>query len=185
MLAAGCDTGDGTTLAPPDGTPVDVTVGEFDPDDATLAAGGLAVVSPEFDDGEPLPARYSRRDGQEDTPPLRWAGVPPEAEELAVVMVDADADGFVHWVLTGLEPTLPGLDSAEPPPGAVAALNDYGTAGYGGPAPPEGDPPHRYVITLHALDRRLGLEADLPPREAIAAVEAASIASAEITATYG
>ncbi len=35
--------------------------------------------------------------------------------------------------------------------GSVQGRNDFGTAGYGGPCPPPGDKPHRYVFTLYAL----------------------------------
>jgi phosphatidylethanolamine-binding protein (PEBP) family uncharacterized protein len=34
---------------------------------------------------------------------------------------------------------------------------DYGTAGYGGPCPPEGDHPHRYLFTVFVVG-----EASLP-----------------------
>jgi hypothetical protein len=36
------------------------------------------------------------------------------------------------------------------PRGAVEGRTDYGSAGYGGPAPPPGKP-HRYIFTLYAL----------------------------------
>jgi Raf kinase inhibitor-like YbhB/YbcL family protein len=38
------------------------------------------------------------------------------------------------------------------PRGARQARNDFGAPGYGGPCPPVGDKPHRYVFTLYALD---------------------------------
>lgn len=29
---------------------------------------------------------------------------------------------------------------------------DFAASGYGGPCPPQGDHPHRYLFTIHALD---------------------------------
>ena len=40
---------------------------------------------------------------------------------------------------------------------------DFGKPGYGGPCPPEGDHPHRYVFTVHALGvDALPVEVDTP-----------------------
>ena len=38
---------------------------------------------------------------------------------------------------------------------------DFGKPGYGGPCPPEGDHPHRYIFTVFAVNQeRLPVEAD-------------------------
>jgi hypothetical protein len=38
---------------------------------------------------------------------------------------------------------------------------DFGKPGYGGPCPPEGDHPHRYLFTVHAVSvDALPVEAD-------------------------
>jgi hypothetical protein len=38
------------------------------------------------------------------------------------------------------------------PKGAIQSVTDFGAPGYGGPCPPRGDRPHRYVFSVHALE---------------------------------
>ena len=38
------------------------------------------------------------------------------------------------------------------PAGSVQTLTDYGESHWGGPCPPAGDAPHRYIFTVYALD---------------------------------
>ncbi|MFQ5830026.1 MAG: YbhB/YbcL family Raf kinase inhibitor-like protein [Candidatus Methylomirabilia bacterium] len=35
--------------------------------------------------------------------------------------------------------------------GALQVRTDFGKPGYGGPCPPQGDHPHRYLFTIHAV----------------------------------
>jgi Raf kinase inhibitor-like YbhB/YbcL family protein len=42
--------------------------------------------------------------------------------------------------------------SGKLPTGALQVRADFGAPGYGGPCPPEGDHPHRYIFTLHAVN---------------------------------
>ncbi|MFD8478206.1 YbhB/YbcL family Raf kinase inhibitor-like protein [Kitasatospora sp. NPDC059673] len=50
------------------------------------------------------------------------------------------------------------------PPGAVSGAEDAGPPGYLGPCPPARDRPHRYRISVHALDTpSLALPAATPP----------------------
>jgi Raf kinase inhibitor-like YbhB/YbcL family protein len=51
----------------------------------------------------------------------------------------------------------------ELPEGAFHVRNDYGEKAWGGAAPPEGDPPHRYVFAVHALDSMLEINEDVSP----------------------
>ena len=37
------------------------------------------------------------------------------------------------------------------PEGALQTRTDFGAPGYGGPCPPQGDHPHRYLFTVFAV----------------------------------
>jgi Raf kinase inhibitor-like YbhB/YbcL family protein len=105
--------------------------------------------------------------GQNVSPALEWRNVPAGTKSLALQVYDPDAptgSGFWHWALYNIPPAttaLPqgaGNDAARLPPGAFGGNTDFmdtGTTGvngnYGGPCPPQGDKPHRYIFTLYAL----------------------------------
>ena len=47
------------------------------------------------------------------------------------------------------------------PASALQTRTDFGAPGYGGPCPPEGDHPHRYLFTVFAVKtERLNVNAD-------------------------
>jgi Raf kinase inhibitor-like YbhB/YbcL family protein len=108
------------------------------------------VSSPAFPAGGAIPRQYTC-DGRDISPPLRWTNVPGSAQQLSVVMRDADAPGgnFVHWRLTGIAPATRAIPTGVTAPGAKAGRNDFGTVGYRGPCPPRGVA-HHYVITVEA-----------------------------------
>ena len=78
-----------------------------------------------------------------------------------MTMYDPDAptgSGWWHWIVYNIPGNVSGLvagagDGAKKllPPGAMQGNTDFGTPGYGGPCPPVGDKPHRYVFTVYAL----------------------------------
>jgi Raf kinase inhibitor-like YbhB/YbcL family protein len=112
----------------------------------------MQLTSPSFADGAQIPDRFTR-DGEDIHPPLEWTGVPAGTKSFAIVCEDIDAPSgtFVHWVLVLSDPTMQGLAEGAVVPGSMEGRNDFGEIGYGGPQPPEGDPPHRYVFSLLAL----------------------------------
>lgn len=146
------------------------------------APNAIEVVSPAISPGAPIPQRYTC-EGDDVSPPLEWSAV-DGAEGYAVTMIDPDARGFVHWVLYGLPGSVTALGEGETPGGARTGRNDFGRRGYGGPCPPPGRGPHRYVITVYAQRA-----AALPPagadlRALLAAIDDAVIAKGELSGTY-
>jgi Raf kinase inhibitor-like YbhB/YbcL family protein len=86
-------------------------------------------------------------------------------------MIDRDSPGgqFVHWTQWGHGTT---------------GTNSFGKPGYSGPCPPKGDKPHRYVVTVYALGRRLGLPQGASADKVLAAVHKDALASGSVTGTY-
>jgi Raf kinase inhibitor-like YbhB/YbcL family protein len=79
-----------------------------------------------------------------------------------------------------------GNAGGKPPFGAVQGRTDFGSAGYGGPCPPAGDKPHRYVFTVFALKtEKIDVAADSSPAMVGFMVNANQLAKASFTALYG
>jgi hypothetical protein len=187
VAAVACSSSDGRTLPPPD--PHRTTVTADTPVVAQPSDGGdsaavevFALYSAAFVDSAPIPDRFSCEGAP--SPPLDWVAAPPSAE-LALVVRDQDADGFVHWVVAGIDPLVQGVGEDGVPVGAFEATNDGGTIGWFGPCPPPGEAPHTYVFTLHALPEPLVLDPTLPGREAAQLVEGTSFETATLTGIYG
>jgi len=77
-------------------------------------------------------------------------------------MYDPDAptgSGWWHWLIFNIPANVHELKrgAGDPkknlaPKNSIQSVTDFGTPGYGGPCPPVGDKPHRYIITVYALD---------------------------------
>ncbi len=142
-----------------------------------VEAGGEAVafelISPAFESGEEMPARFTcRAAAAAVSPPLQWTGA-PEAAELAIVAL-ADRDQPL-WVVSGIDPTTTGFEEGGLPESAV-------TNGWTPPCP-EAGAAVRVSFTLHTLEEPLEVAPGTPDGEARLAVEASSIGSASLDAT--
>jgi Raf kinase inhibitor-like YbhB/YbcL family protein len=148
------------------------------------AGAKLRLESPAFQQGADIPTKFSC-DGADVSPALSWGGVPPGTRELALVMEDRDADGFVHWTVLGIPPRITHVRKGRIPTGAVETENSFGDRGWGGPCPPEDDEPHRYVFAIYALKRGLGLGRDASPDEVRGGLADAGLARGTLTGRFG
>ena len=71
-----------------------------------------------FPAGGRIPTRFTCR-GAGDRPALRFGGVPSGAAELALLVIDPDAGGFVHWTVYGMAPGTRGIAATGLPAGGA------------------------------------------------------------------
>lgn len=159
----------------------------------------FTLASPDFADGATIGNAQVFNSwgfkGDNLSPALAWSGAPSGTKSFALMVHDPDAptgSGWWHWVVYNIPAgatSLPG-GAGDPakmlmPAGAIQGRTDYGTVGYGGPAPPPG-PAHHYHFRLYALKvERLEV-----PAEASAAligfnVRANALGEALLTGRYG
>lgn len=164
------------------------TKGEFTLSSTDVAAGAT-IKSPQVFNGMGCT-------GNNTSPSLSWKGAPATAKSFALTVYDPDAptgSGWWHWVVYNIPASAKGLaaGAGDPkksllPAGAAQGNTDFGAPGYGGPCPPVGDKPHRYIFTLYALDTD---KLDIPPSATAAYVgfniHAHTVGKATFTAKYG
>lgn len=152
----------------------------------------LELRSQGFEHGGEIPRDYTC-EGENQSPPLIWAGEPDGTRSLVLLVDDPDAPDpaaptriWVHWVLYNIPAhvtCLPrGVTDDELPAGTLQGRNDWGKPGYGGPCPPVGT--HRYFHRLFALDTvlpDLGHPTSAGLRQAM---EGHVLAVAELVGTY-
>src|SRR6185295_10143171 len=129
---------------------------------ATPPASGFQIASTDVKNGTFAPTQIANTfgcSGGNVSPDVSWKGAPAGAKSFVLTVYDPDAptgSGFWHWVVMNIPAGTNGIPNgasktAKMPKGAVEIRTDYGTPGYGGPCPPPGDKPHRYIFTIYAL----------------------------------
>jgi Raf kinase inhibitor-like YbhB/YbcL family protein len=149
----------------------------------------LKLTSTAFENGQPIPARYTG-EGADMSPPLQRSGAPQGTKSLALICDDPDAPAgtWVHWVLWNLPAATKQLDehvakTATLPNGACQGSNDFPGIGYDGPMPPPGKP-HRYFFKLYALDTTLSLKAGATKQDLLDAMKGHIVAEGQLMGTY-
>jgi Raf kinase inhibitor-like YbhB/YbcL family protein len=159
----------------------------------------FTVISDDITDGQPLSEKHVYNSfgmsGENISPQLSWSGFPAETKSFAVTCYDPDAptgSGFWHWLVIDIPAAVTSLPGGAGsgtdalPDGAFHVRNDYGTKDFGGAAPPKGDPPHRYIFAVHAVDtEKLGINSDVSPAVAGFNLRFHTIARGLLIPVYG
>jgi Raf kinase inhibitor-like YbhB/YbcL family protein len=134
--------------------------------------------------------------GQNISPALMWTSPPAGTMSYAITVYDPDAptgSGWWHWMVYDIPATTTSIpagagNAGKPglPAGALQGMTDFGAKGWGGPCPPAGDKPHRYVFTVFALKVP---KLDVPATATSALIgfnlNAMALGKASFTAKYG
>jgi len=130
---------------------------------------------------------YGQCGGRNRAPRLAWSGAPAGTTSFALAMIDETVkpQGFLHWYVLGLPADANEFSGDRANIRARVAGNDFGDEGYGGPCPPKGAGPHKYVITVWALgstapDIKRNMRADALAR----ALDKVALDKASLAATY-
>jgi len=114
------------------------------------------VWSTGFDDGGDIPFRHSK-EGDNVAPAIEWAEPPSGTRSFALLCEDPDAPSgmFTHWMIWDIPGDAAGIPEGFVPGSVgITGENDFGEEGFGGPLPPKGHGPHRYIFRVFALDMK-------------------------------
>lgn len=166
---------------------------------AKASAHGLTLHGPVATSGDRLPHAQVNDafgcTGGNRSPALKWVRIPKGTRSLALTVFDQDAptgSGWWHWVVydipAGTDALAGGAGTevaTDLPHGSKQARNDFGQRAYGGACPPKGDKPHRYVVTLYALDvPTLNAPEDASPAMIGYLIHQHRLAQSSVTAVY-
>lgn len=138
-------------------------------------AGGFILRSNNIIEGSTISAKHVYNGfgcaGKNLSPHLSWKDAPQGTRSFALTVYDPDAptgSGWWHWLLINIPANYDSLpqnfgerNQFNLSDGINQVRNDFGAFNFGGPCPPKGDKPHRYIFTIHALKvEQLSLAAD-------------------------
>ena len=159
----------------------------------------FTLKSSSITEGQTLPKDFVHHamgaGGNNESPDLSWEGAPEGTKSFALTMYDPDAptgSGWWHWVVYDIPAGAKGLARGAGaaggkalPAGAKLGNTDFGTAEYGGAAPPPGHGPHRYIFTLYALKtEKLDVPAGCTAAYVGFNIHFAKLGEAKLTAKY-
>ena len=141
-----------------------------------------------FCESEQIPGRFTC-EGDNINPLLSIDGVPDGARSLVLIMDDPDAtrgETWDHWVVWNIPPETREIPEGWSAPADIKqGTTSFGDQKYGGPCPPPGVKPHRYVFKLYALDTVLDIPVESTKKDVEKAMAGKVIAEARTIGLFG
>jgi Raf kinase inhibitor-like YbhB/YbcL family protein len=158
----------------------------------TVFAADFSVRSSEIKADTPMSAKQEFNgfgcSGANLSPQLQWQNAPVGTKSFAITVFDPDAptgSGWWHWNVINIPASTTSVAAGSVPKGALETRTDYGSAGFGGACPPAGDPAHRYIHTIWALDiEQLPLDAQASGALVGYMLNQHKLGTAQLIATY-
>ncbi len=146
----------------------------------------ITITSDAFENNGQIPKKHGYKNDNH-SPQLSFTGIPSDAKSLALIMDDPDAmkpagKVWSHWIVWNILPDTTQIKENSAPNCSIQGVTDFGTTGYGGPAPP--DKEHTYIFTLYALDAILDLPVTTTKKQLEDAIKPHILASAQLCGKY-
>jgi len=142
---------------------------------------GMALSSPDFEDGGVIPDKYTQAVPMPVSPRLVFGNVPAGTMSFALIMHDPDnalnkgTDDVLHWMVINIPGTARSLRQGMPLdaklPDGTMQLKGIRSVGYMGPGNGAINPYHHYTLELYALDSTLALGPDASRADVMTAMQ--------------
>ncbi|MBI5051303.1 YbhB/YbcL family Raf kinase inhibitor-like protein [Candidatus Micrarchaeota archaeon] len=141
----------------------------------------MAIKTTSFLAGGNIPMKYTC-DGQNVNPQIAFENTPRETKTFGLLVEDIDSgQKFTHLVVWNIPNKTKEIKVGEID--GLQGKNSFGTLGYSGPCPPEGEQ-HTYKFKAYALDTELALPEGSTKEEFQKTIGGHVLAEAEITGEY-
>jgi Raf kinase inhibitor-like YbhB/YbcL family protein len=155
---------------------------------------GMALSSPDFQDGGIIPDKFTQADPMPVSPRLEWTNVPPNTESFVLIMHDPDnalnggTDDVLHWIMFNIPGTARSLagglpTTAQLPDGTIQAKG-IRNVGYMGPGNAAINPYHHYTLELYALNAKLTLGPDATRADIMKAMDTHTVGKAVLVGRF-
>ena len=159
------------------------------------APPGLALTSPDFQDGAVIPDKFTQAVQGAPSPTLQWSNVPMGTQSFVLILHDPDVaigknpEDVLHWMAFNIPGSARELQEgvsadAKLQDGTTQAKNRRGAVGYMGPGAPAAGPYHHYTFELFALDTKLDLGPDATREEVLKAIDGHILGKGVLTGRF-